>query len=586
MVSGRINHVVCVAANKAVAEVRAMFSQCGDIRGVYPLRGGDPRSSIDYFVEFHNPESVKRARALRLPGGYSSVQVMAFNAQMIADFYSVAPPLAPKRKRESDTEMGGSRKRNTESPFEKTRLRTSFDAVQSRSRTSNSPMRASSQSSHGYSATSRVAISYDTIPTPHINLQHRPSSKFSSFSPSRPSTSIPPPTPCVIVKTEPTCPDLSQMQDATAPRAHEQAGMVASSTILVLHYQGVRFDCDLEALTEDLDAALFMLRQTASCEMERNKWMMVAAHYRRKRNISSAIAVIFAMIEVMLSPPVGLSEEDLKPAFLMLASCYMEQRKQLLSQGVDGNILNECARKAQEYLCKVYGANSPLSMIDITSRSAPGGTPALANQTFTLDPPAQVRSLLEREVQSLRDSHMNTAVTLADLRSAKQKLEDDLVQERSARKKMEDDMRQQTHELNALRRAEKCALEQCKREVENRRKAEACAARASELADEVRMLRERLCNYDKRVRENGELEGKMRGMCARAGTLLMKASRGEFEDIGNTVGRSPSNARLLQGPMLPAQVVSLDMAPPGLSYRRERTSSASSRGTLDGRRPN
>jgi hypothetical protein len=66
---------------------------------------------------------------------------------------------------------------------------------------------------------------------------------------------------------------------------------------LVLNYQGEKFCCDLEALTKDPGNVIFMLQQTASSAIERDKWMIVAAHYRKQHNVSAAIAVVSSMVE-------------------------------------------------------------------------------------------------------------------------------------------------------------------------------------------------------------------------------------------------------------------------------------------------
>ena len=66
---------------------------------------------------------------------------------------------------------------------------------------------------------------------------------------------------------------------------------------LALHYEGEQFTCDLDALTKDLENVVSLLQQTSTSAMERDKWMLVAAHYRRKHDHSSAAVVISAMID-------------------------------------------------------------------------------------------------------------------------------------------------------------------------------------------------------------------------------------------------------------------------------------------------
>lgn len=68
----------------------------------------------------------------------------------------------------------------------------------------------------------------------------------------------------------------------------------------MLNYQGEKFCCDLETLTEDPGNVMFMLQQTAASVIERDKWIIVAAHYRKQHNASAAIAVVSSMVESRL----------------------------------------------------------------------------------------------------------------------------------------------------------------------------------------------------------------------------------------------------------------------------------------------
>ena len=61
----------------------------------------------------------------------------------------------------------------------------------------------------------------------------------------------------------------------------------------------------------------------------------------------------------MTSPSVGLSENDLKPVYLMLSSCHTDLAKRAQSSGLASQIREDHRCKAQEYLQKVYGKNTP-----------------------------------------------------------------------------------------------------------------------------------------------------------------------------------------------------------------------------------
>lgn len=76
------------------------------------------------------------------------------------------------------------------------------------------------------------------------------------------------------------------------------------SPSIILSYEGGSFTCDLDALSEDPEGVIGVLRQTAANALERDKWMIVAGHYRGKGNVLAALTVITVMIEGMygLSP--------------------------------------------------------------------------------------------------------------------------------------------------------------------------------------------------------------------------------------------------------------------------------------------
>lgn len=231
-----------------------------------------------------------------------------------------------------------------------------------------------------------------------------------------------------------------------------------------------------------------------------------------------------AVILVMTSPDVGLAEDDLKPAFLMLASCYNELSKKFRGNG--GTSSNTYQMMAAESLQKVYGTNVPISGAKIPTAPRHG---CLANTSNLPRQPKPVQSTsaddldrldkMQREVQSLRDRHTHHSACLSQLRSTKRKLEEDLSEERYCRRKVERELQQASQELSSARRAERSTAEQCRREAETRRRAE---ERAIELRDEVMTIKKEVDNAGDKERRTKECFGKL-------GVLFLKAAKGEIK---------------------------------------------------------
>lgn len=251
----------------------------------------------------------------------------------------------------------------------------------------------------------------------------------------------------------------------------------------------------------------------------------------------------------------------------MLAGCYSD-----LSKTASPDVAKKHMARAQECLYKVYGANAPsiaMSSIPqirgrdgqrghaVSSGSGPaarsvshGKTDHPVNQPRASAADESRLRVLEREVQSLRDRHTNATANLATARAAKRQLEDDLTSERDTRRKVERELADALGELNGACRGEKYAIEQCRREVDSRRRTE---ERAAELRDELALLRREL---DAKARETAEREKKVRETFGHLGELFARASKGEA-DLTNVWARSASS-----------------MPPPTSVPRRVRTVSA------------
>lgn len=201
-------------------------------------------------------------------------------------------------------------------------------------------------------------------------------------------------------------------------------------------------------------------------------------------------------------------ESELKPAFLMLSGCETDLAKAAKSQGADHSVISTHYHKSQKWLQKVYGLNAPSTTPNTSSRppSAPsqslpqsgqsnhkahskGLTPprAPASLRSRLDIPAPSaprqqfaaarlspnhERILEREIQSLRDRQNVQSTLLSEARSTKRMLEESAEYERDVRRKLERQLEDTEKERDSARKMEAYALEQMKREVENRRRAE------------------------------------------------------------------------------------------------------------------
>jgi hypothetical protein len=214
----------------------------------------------------------------------------------------------------------------------------------------------------------------------------------------------------------------------------------------------------------------------------------------------------------------GMSEADLKPAFLMLSSCETELSKRARTpSGENTETSLGHAQKSYHWLQKVYGANlskagsnqtnhsgltlaarlgpiekpsnarAPSQIYSATS-SEPADkiiidlsddileTPMTPTHALTAAPtsPSRLR-MLERELQSLRDRETAITTQLHNARSAKRKFEDEFTAERTLRRKLEHKLDDLEGQLGISKKMEKFALDQMKREVDARRRAEEVA---------------------------------------------------------------------------------------------------------------
>ncbi|KAJ3830171.1 hypothetical protein F5880DRAFT_1299787 [Lentinula raphanica] len=192
---------------------------------------------------------------------------------------------------------------------------------------------------------------------------------------------------------------------------------------------GELFSYDLNNLLSDPREIIELLKCTGS---ERGNWMMVGAFYRRRGNVHAAIAVIESMLEVMTQR--GISDNGLKPAYLLLSGCETDLSK--LTRRDEESIADQHQRKAQSWLQKVYGAMKDAPAHQSDDNDHPSSLPLKIGET-TRSSTASSDEDLRRELQSLRDRLNHQVGLLTEVRSAKRKLEQSYNQERATRRKLE-----------------------------------------------------------------------------------------------------------------------------------------------------
>ncbi|KAJ6625511.1 hypothetical protein B0H10DRAFT_2001650 [Mycena sp. CBHHK59/15] len=264
---------------------------------------------------------------------------------------------------------------------------------------------------------------------------------------------------------------------------------------------GENVTLDLQSLAANPATVIELLKLTAS---ERGNWILVGAYYRRTGNPHGAKEVVTAMLEVM--EQFNIPRDDLKPAFLLLSGCEADLGKMARAKGADPGQVMEHYNNAQKWLQKVYGVDVPLPTdslnnpgIDSSRQNDPpkAVTPSRAATSLRsrIDtsapsaprpymPVSPHHRILEREVQSLRDRQAHQANILSEVRSSKRKLEECIEMERDVRRRLERELDDVIKERDKARRMENMVLDQMKREVDSRRRAE-------ERADEERELRRR-----------------------------------------------------------------------------------------------
>ncbi|KAH8108091.1 hypothetical protein BXZ70DRAFT_35680 [Cristinia sonorae] len=530
----RTQRVVYVVSTDSLPVIEDLFSSCGSIRAIFTWK--EKKNSTHFFIEYLDADSARRARCLQRKDGDTVTQVHLLSQSPALvprfDVLSLAtPPTTTTRSGRmpdhhiptfhSDDRPGSSKKQKTSlySSSDNHYLDLGESTKQAPQWWTQDPLKDSKPS-------------YALVPA--LPQPSGPSSAPSSaaFTVSS-SASQPPNSPA------------SHISDAEVTRAALVKITAESSALhlprvpptspsIVLTCDGSQYICDLESLTEDPRSVIIILTKTAAHPLERDKWMIVAAHYRGKGNLDAAVAVVSGMMSVLTSPAVGMSEAELKPALLMLSSCHTDLGKRARElHGSDAKVTQEHFRKSQKYLRKVYGTgNTPVQAPAALSENAPLRAFTGANvtniQTVASEAVAAAAVAnaklqgqivdMKREMQSLQDRNTSNIAYLSQSRIAKRKLEEEVDAERRARRKVKMELDGVKEELMSARRGERHALEQCRREVDSRRRAE----------EKIEAMGE----MERKVREAAIKEQNARECFSRLGAAFLKAARGEGDVDG------------------------------------------------------
>src|ERR1700722_3953330 len=227
----------------------------------------------------------------------------------------------------------------------------------------------------------------------------------------------------------------------------------------------------------------------------------------------------------------GVPGHDLKPAFLMLSGCETDLAKKATKEK-QPELSAEHYHKAERWVQKVYGTQSPTTQSPTTQSPTRGGHPVSGTFGCREPPtptdcqqapdnvsssPSRRRSLspshvhtLKREVRCLRDRQADQESIINEVRSAKRKLESDFLYERNLRRKLERQLYGKDMEIEVARKRENYTLDLMKKEVDSRRQAE---RRAEEERDR---------------RQKMEVESKaVKPMLEDLANILQRAANGE-----------------------------------------------------------
>ena len=171
--------------------------------------------------------------------------------------------------------------------------------------------------------------------------------------------------------------------------------------------------------------------------------------------------------------------EELRSALLLLSGCETDLARLAKARKEPESVIRGHYTAAQGYLRKVFGRADLLQNAERNHdyfyekelSGSPSKPDARMKVTRGFSPQPNFKSS-DREILSLRERHDDQETELARLRTLKRKLEDDFFYERSMRRKYQRQLDDLEKECKFAHKMERYALDQIKREVATRRKAE------------------------------------------------------------------------------------------------------------------
>ena len=182
-----------------------------------------------------------------------------------------------------------------------------------------------------------------------------------------------------------------------------------------------------------------------------------------------------------------MNESDLKPVYLFLSGCHTDLGKRARSaDGPESASAQVHFKESKRFLQKVYGTQQPepedpvlangageptSPTVGATARRARADTGASSAQAGVGPPPPLV-TVLQREVQSLRDKNEHLTRTARKTEKTLDALERDLGAERAYRRKLQARLDDAERDAEMFRRSARALEERLAREGEARRHAE------------------------------------------------------------------------------------------------------------------
>ncbi|TFK54075.1 hypothetical protein OE88DRAFT_1785755 [Heliocybe sulcata] len=435
-----VNRFVDIDCNSSIQEIRELFSQCGEIYGIYPWKS-DKSPQQHYFVEFSQSASVANARALGKLHHHLSVHALSMVPQLVDRCRSVAP-------RSSTQE-------SPEVSFASPRPSSPMSSRESsvgppRKRTRRSGVKHKIRAAPGLAPAAGLSR-MDSSPPPFSSNAHKVETSF-RIEPRRPENDKE--NDAHRTRRRPSLP-AHPLISPSIPIRLSHASFSSSGAHITVFFNGERVRLDVATLSSDPHPVVTLLK-TAQCGRE--TWMMVGGHYRMQGNPAAALAVTTAMVDVLTSS--GVPEYELKPAYLMLSGCHRDLAKQARAGSDEAA---EQFSQSVRWLQRVYGRDAP-------PLDPPSICPPLPAKPSPPSNTGHIR-ILEREIACLR----------ARLEGAR-KMEG--VVERKDR-----ELEEMRAQVEVARRMEGVAMERVRREVEARERAEERAEEGGVVREVVEVLR-------------------------------------------------------------------------------------------------